>query len=38
MEPSIQRPWGQRYGYSEGDLPVPEGLSGRLLGLPMYTG
>ena len=27
---------GQTFGYSEGDLPVTEDISGRLLRLPMY--
>ena len=27
---------GQRFGYREGDLPVTEDLSGRLLRLPFY--
>jgi dTDP-4-amino-4,6-dideoxygalactose transaminase len=29
-------PMGRKFGYSEGDLPVTEELSGRLLRLPMY--
>ena len=29
-------PMGQRYGYAEGDLPVTEDLSRRLLRLPLY--
>ena len=36
--PLHSAPMGQRYGYSEGDLPVTEDLSGRLLRLPMYAG
>jgi dTDP-4-amino-4,6-dideoxygalactose transaminase len=36
--PLHSAPMGQRYGYSEGDLPVTESLSGRLLRLPMYAG
>jgi dTDP-4-amino-4,6-dideoxygalactose transaminase len=31
-------PMGQRFGYREGDLPVTEELSGRLLRLPVYPG
>ena len=29
-------PIGQTFGYREGDLPVTEALSGRLLRLPLY--
>ncbi len=29
-------PMGRRYGYSEGDLPVTEEMSGRLLRLPLF--
>jgi dTDP-4-amino-4,6-dideoxygalactose transaminase len=29
-------PMGQQFGYQEGDLPVTENLSGRLLRLPVY--
>jgi dTDP-4-amino-4,6-dideoxygalactose transaminase len=29
-------PMGQRFGYREGDLPVTEDMSGRLLRLPFY--
>ncbi|MCC6396680.1 MAG: DegT/DnrJ/EryC1/StrS family aminotransferase, partial [Bacteroidetes bacterium] len=29
-------PVGLRIGYSEGDFPVTESVSGRLLRLPMY--
>lgn len=29
-------PMGKRFGYKEGDLPITEGLSGRLLRLPFY--
>lgn len=36
--PLHSAPMGQRYGYSEGDLPVTEDLSERLLRLPMYAG
>ena len=36
--PLHSAPMGQRYGYNEGDLPVTEDLSGRLLRLPMYAG
>ncbi len=36
--PLHSAPMGQRFGYSEGDLPVTENLSGRLLRLPMYAG
>ena len=36
--PLHSAPMGQRYGYREGDLPVTEDLSGRLLRLPMYGG
>jgi dTDP-4-amino-4,6-dideoxygalactose transaminase len=36
--PLHSAPMGQRYGYSEGDLPVTEDLSGRLLRLPIYAG
>lgn len=36
--PLHSAPMGQRYGYGEGDLPVTENLSGRLLRLPMYAG
>lgn len=34
--PLHSAPMGQRYGYREGDFPVTEDLSGRLLRLPMY--
>jgi dTDP-4-amino-4,6-dideoxygalactose transaminase len=34
--PLHSSPMGQSFGYSEGDLPVTEELSGRLLRLPMY--
>ena len=36
--PLHSAPMGQRFGYSVGDLPVTEDLSGRLLRLPMYAG
>jgi dTDP-4-amino-4,6-dideoxygalactose transaminase len=36
--PLHSAPMGRRYGYCEGDLPVTEGLSRRLLRLPMYAG
>lgn len=29
-------PMGQRFGYREGDLPITEDVSGRLLRLPLY--
>jgi len=29
-------PMGRRFGYAEGDLPLTEDLSGRLLRLPLY--
>lgn len=31
-------PMGRRYGYREGELPVTEELSGRILRLPVYPG
>ncbi len=31
-------PMGARFGYREGDLPITESISGRLLRLPFYTG
>ncbi len=31
-------PVGRGFGYREGDLPVTEGLSSRLLRLPLYFG
>ena len=34
--PLHNSPMGQSFGYREGDLPVSEGLSGRLLRLPLY--
>ena len=34
--PLHSSPMGQTFGYSEGDLPVTEELSSRLLRLPMY--
>ncbi|MBV8487064.1 MAG: DegT/DnrJ/EryC1/StrS family aminotransferase, partial [Planctomycetaceae bacterium] len=34
--PLHSSPMGQSFGYSEGDFPVTEELSGRLLRLPMY--
>jgi dTDP-4-amino-4,6-dideoxygalactose transaminase len=34
--PLHSSPMGQGFGYREGDLPVTEELSGRLLRLPMY--
>ena len=34
--PLHSSPMGQTFGYSEGDLPLTEELSGRLLRLPMY--
>jgi dTDP-4-amino-4,6-dideoxygalactose transaminase len=34
--PLHSSPMGQRLGYAEGDLPVTEDLSGRLLRLPFY--
>jgi len=34
--PLHSSPMGQKFGYREGDLPVTEDLSGRLLRLPLY--
>lgn len=34
--PLHSSPMGQTFGYKEGDLPVTEDLSGRLLRLPLY--
>jgi dTDP-4-amino-4,6-dideoxygalactose transaminase len=34
--PLHSSPMGQRFGYRDGDLPVTEDLSGRLLRLPFY--
>jgi len=34
--PLHSSPMGQRLGYKEGDLPITENLSGRLLRLPFY--
>jgi dTDP-4-amino-4,6-dideoxygalactose transaminase len=34
--PLHSSPMGQTFGYHEGDLPVTEDLSGRLLRLPMF--
>ena len=34
--PLHSAPMGQEFGYREGDLPVTEDLSGRLLRLPFY--
>jgi dTDP-4-amino-4,6-dideoxygalactose transaminase len=31
-------PMGRRFGYRKGDLPVTEGMSGRILRLPLYPG
>ncbi|HEX8117045.1 MAG TPA: dTDP-4-amino-4,6-dideoxygalactose transaminase [Pyrinomonadaceae bacterium] len=31
-------PVGRRFGYREGDLPVTEEMSGRILRLPLYSG
>ena len=36
--PLHSAPMGQRYGYKEGDFPVTEDLSGRLLRLPVFAG
>lgn len=36
--PLHSSPMGRRYGYTEGDLPVTEEMSGRLLRLPCYPG
>jgi dTDP-4-amino-4,6-dideoxygalactose transaminase len=34
--PLHSSPMGQKYGYGEGDLPITEDLSGRLLRLPVF--
>jgi dTDP-4-amino-4,6-dideoxygalactose transaminase len=34
--PLHSSPFGQKLGYKEGDLPVTEGISSRLLRLPLY--
>ncbi len=34
--PLHNSPMGSKYGYKDGDLPVTENLSGRLLRLPLY--
>jgi dTDP-4-amino-4,6-dideoxygalactose transaminase len=36
--PLHSSPVGQKFGYREGDLPVTEEMSGRLLRLPLYMG
>jgi dTDP-4-amino-4,6-dideoxygalactose transaminase len=37
-EPLHTSPYGRGYGYAEGDLPVTESFSKRLLRLPIHTG
>lgn len=36
--PLHSSPQGQKLGYKDGDLPITENLSGRLLRLPVYSG
>ncbi|WAI01211.1 dTDP-4-amino-4,6-dideoxygalactose transaminase [Methanogenium organophilum] len=36
--PLHSAPMGRQYGYAEGDLPITEDISGRLLRLPIFAG
>jgi dTDP-4-amino-4,6-dideoxygalactose transaminase len=37
-EPLHTSPYGRQYGYEEGDLPITESVSNRLLRIPIHTG